>query len=195
MKKLDELKDYLKSPSERATSRLFTMMLVDKVTKSPRECAFALDKFVSSSAENTQVYIDTMYNCAPSSADEAAATTTLHTRVVPALFRAIESGGGGTTQDPEGTAEEKEKEELVAPDVAKTTTGGVPGANGVVYYGATRLQQDADPEVAHRLICALLRPPSTWLVDRRTKSSLNEQQSLVSPTTPTATPSECTPHQ
>ena len=197
MSKLDELKEYLKTPTERATSRLFTIMLVNNSKKSPRACAFSLDKFVNSSAENMQVYIDAMYNSAPSSIDEIAATTTLHTRVVPALFRAIEHGGVGTKVQEEpinkGTAErgsekvsEKEVEEeveeaaLAVPDIAVKVGDGIPGANGVVYYGAKRLQQDADPEVAHRLICALLRPPSTWLVDRRTKSSQNKQQSSVS---------------
>lgn len=198
MSKLDELKEYLKTPTERATSRLFTIMLVNNSKKSPRACAFSLDKFVNSSAENMQVYIDAMYNSAPSSVDEIAATTTLHTRVVPALFRAIEHGGVGTKVQEEsiinmGTAEresdkESEKEvvegvkeaALAVPDIAVKVGDGISGANGVVYYGAKRLQQDADPEVAHRLICALLRPPSTWLVDRRTKSSQDKQQSSVS---------------
>ena len=159
--KLKKLRDFVKSPSETATSKLFTILLADLATKSPRKFAFELDKYTTSAPENMQIYIDTMYNNAISNADEIAATTTLHLKIIPALFRAVEFNGNTATNTKDDDASGGKVQD------------GVMGANGVMYYPTQKneLKQEADPEVAHRLICALLRPPSTWLIDRRSVSS------------------------
>ena len=164
---LNGLKEFMKSPSEVATSKLFTLLLAENIMKAPREFAFALDTYTNASADNMQIFIDTMYNSAPSNPDEIAATTTLHMTIVPALFRAVEYNGTLVSSEITRTENPLQENDSDHPKEDCSKQNGIAGANGVMYFGGKETPQEADPEVAHRLICALLRPPSTWLVDRR----------------------------
>ena len=136
-----QLNDIKTNPTETAATKLFAFLLVDISSKPPRECAFALDEFNNLSPANMQLYITSMYNSAPTSLEQTTATNILHTIVVPDLFQAIE-------HQPSSTA---------------SPSGGA-GDNGNA--SSPKHRPPADPEVAHRLIRALLRPPSTWLTTK-----------------------------
>ena len=136
-----QLNDIKTNPTETAATKLFACLLVDISSKPPRERAFALDEFTGHSPENMQLYITSMYNSTPISREQTTATNILHTIVVPDLFQAIERQPSSTAPPPGGA-----------------------GANDDASF--PKHQPPADPEVAHRLIRALLRPPSTWLTTK-----------------------------
>jgi hypothetical protein len=166
---LSELKKFVQPPTETASIKLFAIFLDKYSTQSPRDCSFALDEFIQKSPENMQLYIDTVYNTIPSSTEQNRAMKILKKQVIPTLFHAIEFGGNDTSTSSNIVNTEKSNEK-------KDT--GVVGANGVMYYGGTTILTDvsADPEVAHRLICALLRAPSTWIKSKKFTPMTNNQK-------------------
>jgi hypothetical protein len=146
------------APHREAALKLFALKVLDIDARRlpPREAAFELDGFVNSDAENAQTFINCVYAQVDAASNPRvhAAAQALHAVILPGLFRAIKLRGVLPSDDTIGAA---------PPSHIRTTGRAETGVKGTVELDNDARPLLPDAEVAHRLVCVLLRPQSTWL--------------------------------
>lgn len=170
------------APHKETALKLFASECISIMRKdSLRELAFYMDEFTSAAVEDSQTFVDCVYN----PFEEGAAFSqvrilkeAMFSRILPSLFLSIRLRGG-VPRIPSN--QEHPTEHIDGIDSDLPTTDVMEGelkdhANS--HSGSASALPDAG--AAHRLVRMLLKPPSTWIAHLATKTQSGTQSTMLS---------------